>query len=273
MNARLAEENRQLRQRLTSLWPSAGRLADSADAAAASIAGVVSIAQQFIGPPPPLLLSSPMSAACMARPTPVVPAHRAGVVRSLTKPQLPKLEATATAKAKATPMFLTPVGQQLDINVDEEEVPPPVFSSSAATAVDDGDADYDQPPAETDEEDNEMCNERRPPTQEEVVARTEAITSEIYKMLEAARSGSPTIIFLKQSRRVRQAVLAHDRHCRPGRKPHQRQAVDALLTARGHTERGVPQPAQPLGAEPPHPAGHSVLLRHRQGCQSSGDAV
>uniref|UniRef100_A0A1I8I3R9 VP2 n=1 Tax=Macrostomum lignano TaxID=282301 RepID=A0A1I8I3R9_9PLAT len=55
MNARLAEENRQLRQRLTSLWPSpgfsaAGRLADSADAAAASIAaGVVSIAQQFIG--------------------------------------------------------------------------------------------------------------------------------------------------------------------------------------------------------------------------------
>ncbi|PAA68651.1 hypothetical protein BOX15_Mlig007453g1 [Macrostomum lignano] len=216
-------------------------------------------------PPPPLLLSSPMSAACMARPTPVVPP---------TVPESSAVDEAAAAEARSDgdgegevdADVLTPVGQQLDINVDEVNCVDIDFdnleaaegggaaacsAAAAATAVDDGDADYDQPPAETDEEDDEMCNERRPPTQEEVVARTEAITSEIYKMLEAARSGSHEN-FSEQSGRVRQAVLRMTAIA-PRTQAHQRQAVDALLTA-----------ADTLSAECRSPPSPSELSRRTQ---------
>uniref|UniRef100_A0A1I8FAX2 GIT1_C domain-containing protein n=1 Tax=Macrostomum lignano TaxID=282301 RepID=A0A1I8FAX2_9PLAT len=147
--------------------------------------------------------------------------------------------------------------QQLDINVDEVNCVDIDFdnleaaegggaaacsAAAAATAVDDGDADYDQPPAETDEEDNEM--RRWSPA-------TEAITSEIYKMLEAARSGSHDN-FSEQSRRVRQAVLRMTAIA-PRTQAHQRQAVDALLTA-----------ADTLSAECRSPPSPSELSRRTQ---------
>uniref|UniRef100_A0A1I8G1S7 GIT1_C domain-containing protein n=1 Tax=Macrostomum lignano TaxID=282301 RepID=A0A1I8G1S7_9PLAT len=265
MNARLAEENRQLRQRVDQLMAQNSDL--SARLQQLLAARSVPASQPPAGSPTPPTPPPPLSPAssCMARPTPVVPP---------TVPESSAVDEAAAAEARSDgdgegevdADVLTPVGQQLDINVDEVNCVDIDFdnleaaegggaaacsAAAAATAVDDGDADYDQPPAETDEEDDEMCNERRPPTQEEVVARTEAITSEIYKMLEAARSGSHEN-FSEQSGRVRQAVLRMTAIA-PRTQAHQRQAVDALLTA-----------ADTLSAECRSPPSPSELSRRTQ---------
>uniref|UniRef100_A0A1I8FK73 ethanolamine kinase n=1 Tax=Macrostomum lignano TaxID=282301 RepID=A0A1I8FK73_9PLAT len=181
--------------------------------------------------------------------------------------------------------FKPQVGQQLDINVDEVNCVDIDFdnleaaegggaaacsAAAAATAVDDGDADYDQPPAETDEE------------RQRDVQRTQAANSggggrphrgHHVGDLQNAGGGSQrnrTIIFLNNP--DAQAVLRMTAIARRT-QAHQRQAVDRAADGRGHTERGVPQPAQPSELSAPHPAGHSVLASTSPRLQSSGDAV
>uniref|UniRef100_A0A1I8FG55 BEN domain-containing protein n=1 Tax=Macrostomum lignano TaxID=282301 RepID=A0A1I8FG55_9PLAT len=226
MNARLAEENRQLRQRVDQLmaqnsdlsarlqqmlaarfspgFSAAGRLADSARAA-----------------PPPL---SPASSAAAAAAVFADVGSLHGPPDAVVPPTVPESSAVdeaAAAEARSDgdgegegdADVLTPVGQQLDINVDEAAEgggAAACSAAAAATAVDDGDADYDQPPAETDEEDNEMCNETqaanseillyvhpaillqcRPIQEERGRPATEAITSE--DSLQNAGGGSQRI--------------------------------------------------------------------------------
>ncbi|PAA93860.1 hypothetical protein BOX15_Mlig024901g1 [Macrostomum lignano] len=134
------------------------------------------------------------------------------LVREIIGSSLAKREAAATA----TPLVGAPTRKP--------QAPPPLHQRSALPAA--------KPSASAPPQQPVMAPRPAPgpaPTQEEVVALTEAVTGRIYKLLEAARQGNHEC-FPECAAAIRNSVL-HMATVIPRTRQDQAKAVDALLSA------------------------------------------